>query len=295
MNKDKKQDLLKLQKQDTLGKDKKIISKYQNIIEQNSLSSCDLVKDKIYLKECNTQADKQLWKTFVHLTSSLPYRGAVGRQVKFFVMCKDMVLGMVHFTSPMAQMKLRDEYLYQRFNKKEKWEILNGIYNIETCVPTSKYSQYLTGKLLVYMMFSSEVYKTLEEKYGDRVIGFETTSLYGRSSMYNRIPFLKYLGLSDGYSAVYLDQETWKKMLEEYYQVYPKTKTNRMAPVKFQIIDKLKRYYDKKEKEFPYKYISKEYKRGIYFGYRDEKSIEDRIIEWKKRWLYNRIEYLKEK
>lgn len=288
ITKEEKRTLMEEEKKSTLLKNKNLISKHREEFDENNKIDCDLDNDKIYLKFCETSYDKQLWTTFVHLTSSLPYRGAVGRQVKLFVYCKNHILGMIHLTSPMAQLKLRDKFLKWDYEEKWKKRKINNIYNIETCIPTRKYSKYLTGKLLVYSIFSKKVKNYLENKYKDPVIGYETTSLFGKSSMYNRIPFLNYLGLTDGNSAIYISDNEWRKILDEYYKIYPNTKTNRIAPVKFQIIDKLANYYKKINKDFPYKYKKVEYKRGVYFGYTESITLENRINEWKNRWYFKR-------
>jgi hypothetical protein len=197
-------------------------------------------------------------------------------------------VGMVHLVSPLAQSKVRDEYL----NFDNKWEQLKGVYNLETCVTISKYSNLLTGKLLIYCAFSDEVMNYLKDKYKNEVIGMETTSLYGKSSVYNRIDFFKYLGLTEGLSAVYLKDEEWKKIWKEYNEVFPNTKTNRIAPVKFQIVDKLKKYYDKNGIDFPYVYESRSFRRGVYFGYNQHKSKDEMVELWRNRWLIGRAERL---
>ena len=273
---------------ETMNKNAKLIDKYRDEYELNSQMTCDLMHGNIHIEFCETKEQKQKWLAFVHMTTSLPYRGAVGRQVKIFVKCDDHILGMIHLTSPLAQIRVRDEYL----QFEDKWRQLKQIYNIETCVCTPKYRDYLTGKLLIYCIFSNEVKRYLESKYNNALIGFETTSLYGKSSIYNRIPFFRYLGLTDGLSAVYLKDEEWQSIYAEYKQVFPDTKTNRLAPVRFQIVDKLASWYKQQGKEFPYKYKCESFKRGVYFGYKRDVELQNAIAEWRSRWLRNRITYL---
>lgn len=289
MQKEELKELFKEYKQETLNKNSKLIEKYKEDYNNNLQKKCNLLKDDILVEFCETKEQKEKWKAYVHMTTSLPWRGSVGRQIKIFVKCNDCILGMIHLTSPLAQSKVRDEYL----NFTNKWEELKGIYNIETCVSIPTYANLLVGKLLIYIVFSDVVINYLENKYNDKVIGFETTSLYGKSSIYNRINFFKYLGLTEGLSAVYLKDEEWKKIWKEYQQVFPNTKTNRLAPVKFQIIDKLKKYYDKNNLNFPYEYKSESFRRGVYFGYVQNKSLEEMINLWKNRWLIGRAERLK--
>ena len=286
-----KQELRELfteQKEETLQKNKTLLEKYQDEYNNNLSKDIDLLNGNISIEFCETKDQIQKWKAFVHLTTSLPWKGAVGRQVKYFVKCDDAIIGMIHLTSPLAQCAVRDAYC--AFDNK--WEDLKHIYNIETCVSISEWSSLLTGKLCLYTVFSNEVKQYLQNKYGDNVVGFETTSLYGKSSIYNRIPFFKYLGLTEGLSAVYISDNDWRKLWAEYKTVYPNTKTNRLAPVKFQIVDKMAKYYRKIGKEFPYTYSSANFKRGVYFGYCIDKSLDEQINDWRNRWLVGRIKRL---
>lgn len=283
-----KKELMYEQKAESLEKNSKTLLLHFNHYQSNHEKNCDLFKEEVRVKFCETKQEKALWKAYTHLTTSLPLRSSVGRRVEFFVTCEEVVLGMVSLSSPMAQLKLRDQHL--NWDKECKWKELNRVYNISVCVPTRKYANFLTGKLLVYLAFSNQVYEYLENKYQEEVLGFETTSLYGKSSQYNRIPFLKYLGTTEGYSAVCISDKDWKKVFKEYKEVFPNTKTNRMAPVKFQIIDKLQNHYKKLNLPFPHKYKSVEYQRGVYFGYKEEKETKERVQEWRERWLSKRKE-----
>lgn len=278
-------------KKETLIKNKSLIDKYIDEYNNDVAGQCDLLNDDITIEFCETKEQIQKWKAYIHLTTSMPWKGAVGRQVKYFVKCNNVIIGLVHLTSPLAQCAVRDTYC----NFYDKWENLKHIYNIEACVPLPNYSNLLTGKLLVYTIFSNEVRKYLENKYSDYVMGFETTSLYGKSSMYNRIPFFNYLGLTEGLSAIYLSDDEWKKIWEEYQQVYPNTKTNRLAPVKYQIVDKLSKYYKKNNKHFPYTYQSIAFRRGVYFGYYIDSTLQQQIDSWRNRWLVGRLERLNKK
>jgi len=303
--------LFNKEKINTLKENEKLINRYKNKIEYYNNIMIDITKIKPYLYFCETKEDKQFWTAFVHLTTSLPFKSAVGRQIKIFVKDKntDYILGMVQLTSDLAQLRVRDTYI--GWSYKDKWEHINNILNIQICVPTRRYSYLLIGKLLVYCLFSIDIVQYYLNKYNDYLVGLTTTSLYGKSSMYNRIPFLKYLGLSDGMSAVYISNEEWKKILKEYYKYFPKTNTKRLAPVKYQIIDKLASYYKRHfNKEFPYEYQKIEYRRGVYFGYLCKNgkdflngkcnvpfhnvfTVYDSFINWKNRWFNPRYEKYK--
>lgn len=293
-DKDFLRSLMKKQKEETLIKNKKLIDKYRKEWEDNNKKECDLLKDKIYLHFCESKEDKEKWTAFLHLTSSLPYRGAVGRRIKILVMCKDVILGMIHLTSPLAQCSPRDKFIGFK-DAKEKWKEINNYYNILACVPTHKYSQLLTGKLLVYCIFSQEIHHYIISKYGGKCLGFETTSLFGKSSMYNRIPFLDDLGETDGYSAVCISDEDWLKIKQEWVEKCPThlragKDTSRLAEAKYQVIAKLEGWYKRNKIPFPYIYKQDATKRGVYFGFmKNPPPMAVRVEDWRSRWLKMRL------
>ena len=47
--------------------------------ENNLNKKCDLMHDKITIEFCTTKEQVQQWKAYVHLTTSSPWKGAVGR------------------------------------------------------------------------------------------------------------------------------------------------------------------------------------------------------------------------
>jgi hypothetical protein len=286
--KESKIDALSEFRLDNLAKNRALVEFYQERYLGDISENIDLMNGEIEVSFCESSEEKKRWKAYVLMTSSFPWKGAVGRQVKMFVNCNGTPVGMVHLTSPMAQMRVRDACL----NFSDKWAELQQYYNMEVCIPLPRYAHLLTGKLLVYSIFSQEVYGYLKNRYTTDVRGFETTSLYGKSSMYNRIPFFKYLGLTDGLSAVYIKDEEWQEILLDYKSKFPKFGKNRLAPVKFQIVDKLNKWYQSRGIEFPYKYQDVSFRRGVYLGMTKDHnvSLSDSVSEWRERWLIGRME-----
>lgn len=293
---DKKQlrELFNESKLESLEKNKKVIDQFREEYEADQKKTADLVNGKITVRPCETQQEKRRWAAYVHLEHSMPYRGGVGRRVQFLVYCDDVVIGMFQLMSPMAQCRVRDQHMGWK-DKDEKWKNVNRCYNISICCPVRKYANVLTGKLLVYAIFSKEVVEYMGQKYDHEVLGFETTSLYGKSAMYNRIPFLKFIGLTDGYSAICITDEEWFKIRDEWREKLPHHKkagsdTTRLAEVKYQVIEKLKGWYRRNKVEFPYEYKSIEYRRGVYFGHTDDSPpVQDRVDQWRTRWLLPRM------
>lgn len=85
------------------------------------------------------------------------------------------------------------------------------------------YNYLLGGKLISYLLASREVREIFEKKYKEskynKLAGIFTTSLYGRSSQYNRIRFqdrLLYnpIGFTKGYGTLHFTNETFNAMNE---------------------------------------------------------------------------------
>lgn len=289
MDKEKQLEFISMQKDEILSRYCWMIDKYRDEYEYNNNLDIDLGIASIRLVFAESKNDIQKWRVFSMLTTSLAGEDAVGRRLKVFVYADDMIIGMLQFCSPLAILGERDKYLNLGENK---FQILKGIYNIGSCIPIRKYAHLLTGKLLIYAAFSNEVREKLQSRYGDRVIGYETTSLYGKSSIYNRIPFLKFLGVSKGYSAVHISLEDWNKIKQEYFSIFPRKMGKQMGLKKYQILDRLNKYYKKLNKPFPYEYKSTLFQRGIYFGYVIDKSLDEQVQIWRERWYFPRKERL---
>jgi len=206
-----------------------------------------------------------------------------------------MIIGMVQLASPLAQNPPRDKFIGFK-DVKEKWAKINNYYNVCACVSVVKYAPLLTGKLLVYLIFSKEIQEYLVNKYDSPALGFEITALYGKSSIYNRIPFINYLGETHGYSAVSISDTDWKKIKAEWIEKCGHHKqagkdTSRLAEAKFQVLEKLSGWYRRNGIEFPYTYKRDETRRGVYFGYLyGQTTAMERVEQWRERWLKGRIE-----
>lgn len=302
ITKDEMRKLMWEQKVETLKNNHDLILEYLDTYKNNLVTSCDLMNDEIRIIVCNQKSQISMWNAFTHLTTSLPFRGSLGRSLKFFVVCGDHILGMVNMRSAPSQCGLRDKYL--GWSHADKWKSykMNTIFDMGVCVSTRRYADFLTGKLLVYVAFSNEVANQLKIKYtrrqvsfdlegvgikDDKILGYMVTSLYGKSSIYNRIPFLKYLGKSKGFSGIYLSDNEWQKVKKEFMKAFPR----KALPLKFQTIDRLAIHYKKQGKEFPYEFRNTAWQRGVYFGHLKDagKSLIEMVEDWRTRWFVKRV------
>ena len=64
--------------------------------------------------------------------------------------------------------------------------------------------------MLALLCLSDTVEKTWEKQYGDKLVGVTTTSLYGKSIQYDRLPNLKFVGYTKGNSVYSIPSEVTK-------------------------------------------------------------------------------------
>lgn len=316
MEKDEMRQLMFTQKLSVLDKRRNLIGEFLDMYKENLNIKCDLMNDEIKIVYCLSPPKGRLWNAFTHLTTSLPFRDGYGRRVKIFVTCNDHILGMLCMRSPPGTNQLRDEYLgWTHEIKWKKDRAINSIYDIGVCVSTRMYANHLTGKLLVYAAFSDEVATFLEKRYSgketnldgnfddgvvkdseEKLLGYMTTSLYGKSSIYNRIPFLKYLGLSKGFSGVYLTEQQWIEVRRDFLEKIASRRGDKAKKVfKYQMLAELNRRAEQKGKKYKYASRNDAWRRGVYFGHLKDarKPLDEMVADWRTRWLENRLKKIK--
>ena len=311
--KEERKALLLNEKKATLDKGAKIINTYLSDYKKNLAIPCDLLGGQMWIKLCRKKCEINKWLAYTHLTTSLPYKGGYGRQIFMLMYCDQHIIGMVEIRPALRSLPLRDRLL--GWDKKDLYDErkINLIQSIGVCVPTRTYAKLLLGKLLIYMIFSSESidivnkYSRSQDKtellgFGKKrmeeqsIIGFDTTSLYGKSAIYNRIPFLKYLGTTFGQTPIYFSEEEWSEIRKRHRKLFPHYWRNpRLLSQRHQMLRHFEQYYKNIGAFNPYlaKFQDTEYKRGVYFGFvkdADNQCLEEMVDWWRERWLVGRME-----
>ncbi len=241
--------------------------------------------------------------------SSFPFSGAVGRRIHYLIRNKPdgYVLGLVVLMSDLT-IPIRDKHI--GWDRKQMWQRMNYLMNVHLAISTPPLSQYLTGKLTAISVESKEIQDYFESKYGHKLAAMTCTSLFGKSSIYNRLQGYEYLGLTKGHSVALVPVEIKDKMREDFKKEKGKhsevyynedgTVKERYGVVKgFQ---KLQKYYDVQQTEnqrgtyiIPLADNYKEFLRGETDDLRafSHPSFEELTQHWKERWLDGRIERVK--
>ncbi|MCY3680610.1 MAG: DUF4338 domain-containing protein [Gemmatimonadetes bacterium] len=203
----------------------------------NLADGASVLQSKIrpVIEVCKKRSQHNLFRFFRYYWSS-PYSEYVGRRIKLIIRDAALpnrpVIGIAALGSPIIHIPERDDYI--GWDKKTRTD--NLIYAMDAYVigALPPYNHLLGGKLVSYILASDEVRKIYRDKYKDRVtliskrkssnlVCLFTTSLYGRSSQYNRLKYdnqLLYqpIGETRGYGTLHLTENTinlMRKYLDE--------------------------------------------------------------------------------
>jgi hypothetical protein len=220
-------------------------------------------------------------------TSMAECKGLV--QEPFIVYCNDIPIGLINLCISMMRNKARDS----RFPDGKG---VNDFYgrNIQTCVSYPWASKYLVGKLLASVSCGYGAEKGMDF--------IETTSLFGKSIQYDRLPFLRMHGYTTGSTgATYLFPHKFfldlHAAIKSHCDGYL-TDDSYFSKKKSLIVGllKLTGLFEK-----GYRASNITIKRGYYLCVLNENfkefnknhlppgSVEEAVEYWRKRWLVKRL------
>jgi len=272
--------------------------------DRYQIQDVDIKNIEPVIQFCETEEEKKAWRYLRIVASSLQYTGYVGRIINFFVKDKSSgcIIGICGLGSDFRSLRKRDEYI--GWNREQKEKRLQSLMNIYTCVSLEPFNQLISGKLLAMSCFSDEVIDYFEKSYEEKLAGLTVTSIYGKSIQYDRIPHLKFLGLSDGVGTVQFSNSTLMDIhtyFKEHDLKLQKDGRKFVTQAKARMVDKVCRDIGLKSGMLEHKH-----RRGIYFGYTKEnakdfllcksdemKRFKDRSMNelsnyWKERWMSKR-------
>lgn len=214
-------------------KNKKWIDSHIEIARNNLADGYEAWNSEIIpsFEICETQEQFDLFRVYRYYWSS-PYSDYVGRRIKIIVrdvaLPNKPVIGIIALGSSIIHIPDRDKWI--GWNKETRTK--NLIYTMDAYVVGAlpPYNYLLGGKLLSYLLVSKEVKDIYKNKYKNKSTNISnrkandiacifTTSLYGKSSQYNRILYngiklYELIGYTKGYGTLHLTDETFNAMLE---------------------------------------------------------------------------------
>jgi len=251
-------------------------------LEENSRRQAGILDsfsiDRLYVKEYDLPFKKL---EFVNAISSLYIKGRIGRRLDLLVYYDDILLGVIQTASPVLNSKL-NTYLkekYQDFN----FNLFNDkVYEISICIGTGMLTKYLTGKMLALIASSKEIADMFDKKYNTHIEMCFTTSIFGKSSVYNRLRNFKYLGLTEGYHSI-LTKEQIAEIKRKYKEKYPHRKISKsgMSSHLIRLYDHLMKDGVKLSFDIP------KHKRGVYV-IDPLYDMKDNLEYWYHRWFLPR-------
>ena len=232
-NKETIRESMQFKRTEIIARNKGWIEKNIEFARKNLANGSDVLKSSIdpLIEVCETKRQHRLFRILRYYWSS-PYSEYVGRRIKLIIRDKGLpnkpVVGIAALGSPIIHIPERDDFI--GWDKKTRTK--NLIYTLDAYVigAVPPYNYLLGGKLISYMLGSNEVRRIYAKKYRNQVtykekrkinklVGIFTTSLYGKSSQYNRIKYnneLLYLpiGQTKGFGTLHLSEETIKLMVK---------------------------------------------------------------------------------
>jgi predicted RNA binding protein with dsRBD fold (UPF0201 family) len=268
----------------------------------------DIVLDTFYpeVEVVTTEHDRDLWSYFKMHTSSCATAPNVGRNMKFLV--KDgssgKYVGILALGSDVVAGQARDVYIGWSDNPVLRLKNLQHIANIWACVGLQPVAfNYNIGKLLCSLCFSREVIEQYRDKYKTDVGAITTFGVYGKSVQYDRLPYIKYVGETKGYSGAHIDDDIYLSCVE-FFKDYGIPTTERKGKM-----DQL--MYMCKILDIPINVLKHGQKRSVYIGftpngrdflldkcdtvdYSKLHTIREIGEWWKQRWACKRVRHLTE-
>ena len=232
-DKDTIKQAMSVKREEIIKANRKWIDKHIDFARKNLAFGYEVMSSQIdpILEVCETQKQKDLFRLYRYYWSS-PYSDYVGRRIKILIRDRALsnkpVIGIAALGSPIIHIPERDEFIGWDTKTRTK----NLIYTMDAFVigALPPYNHLLGGKLVSLLLASNEVRKIYHEKYKDKVtlidkrtanslVGIFTTSLYGKSSQYNRLKFQDHLlyeqiGNTKGYGTLHLSKETIQEMVK---------------------------------------------------------------------------------
>jgi hypothetical protein len=281
---------------------------YLNKIFNGNIYNVKNIKIKLEFIDSSNKLEFSIWQYYRRYISSFRKKEnstLVGKQI--YILVKDEItdncLGIISLSSDLKYLKERDNFI--GWNSKEYLtnNKLSYLMNISTCVSTQPFGfNFNGGKLLTSLVFSKEVLFYIKEKYNIYIQGFTTMSLYGKSIQYERLPYIKLVGYTNGSSLTNISTD-----VINYCKYYLHENKINIPNDNLWIVTKTLKKLNISVEDF-----LKTNKKGIYFGFTHKhskdflqgkisnepncidnaKSMQEIYNWWLNRWAKQRYSYL---
>ncbi|MEM3265144.1 MAG: DUF4338 domain-containing protein [Candidatus Micrarchaeaceae archaeon] len=236
------------------------------------------------------QTDIGTFRVYQKNMSKAIWNPNAGRQLAFFVMLKERVIGLIFLGSDVLNLDARDKFLGLSKDKIIRGQQLKDYFNLGVCVGAQPLSWYWNiGKLCALLACTLGDY--IHKRYPEvNFKGITTTSLWGESIQYDRI--FKFIGYTKGYGTEHISDKKYKeivKWLKVNHIPKPKARTS----IKMMLIQQYIRYHGPDEDVYT---TIHGHRRGVYYHPAIPPEQREEVIKyWYYRWGLPRYERLKDK
>lgn len=164
-----------------------------------------------------TKNEQLEWKLLRLFITSMPYSQSVGRYLRFFVKdsITDTLLGIISVASDLIGIKGRDDYIGWNADIRNNHKMLGHTCVGSIIVPSQPFGfNFVGGKLISLLTCSNVVESAWNEKYGQKLVGVTTTSLFGGMSQYNNLRHWHKCESTLGSIAMFPSEKTYKIVRE---------------------------------------------------------------------------------
>lgn len=229
-------------------------------------------------------------REMVHMqraASKITWRPSPGRHLSFIVTHNSEVIALINLGSPVMNMKQRDIRLgLSSHDMRQKGLDLRHYMDLSVCVGIQPLAWHWNlGKLAA--MIAPSLGEFYLAKYRTELKGIITTSVWGRSSQYNRI--YEYLGISSGHGSEHVSEDEFRMMRAALKKIgwSTKWKHTRMAVIQDYRKLILGRPHDVKRS------TTHGHRRGIYYHAATPYGWQEVVSRWYVRWGLPRWERTK--
>lgn len=203
-------------------------SNYDNRVKSMIWKPTDIFDEELTIKEIlnlqpkmilvRNDTDLNIWDALRYYVHSAEYNQPPGRYLRFLLIdeISEKILGFSSIASDVPTLGDRDKYIGWTQPDRMKHKMLKYSAIGSTIAATQPFgSNFLGGKLMAAMIASKIVRDAWEQQdYGEatkcKLIGMTTTSLFGRPSMYDGMPWWHGLGLSEGKMSIQPTEMVYK-------------------------------------------------------------------------------------
>ncbi len=216
-------------RQELIDRDRPWIDGHLPTARENLASGLEALQSEVQpeIEVCRSRSQRDLFRVYRYYWSS-PYSEYVGRRIRFIIrdgaLSRRPVIGIAALGSSIIHMPARDDFV--GWTAAERTNNIIKAMDAYVVGALPPYSDLLGGKLVAMLLGSNEVRDCYRRKYESAttvvrkrkesaIAALFTTSLFGRSSQYNRLRCCSrsmwvHIGYTRGFGSLHISERTFR-------------------------------------------------------------------------------------